>query len=324
MIGKVMTGKSFRGCLLYCLNDKKQEANEDARMKDRAEILLFNQCGGNERELIHQFDEVRRLNAKLSKPVMHITLSLAEGDKTERRMLIEMSEACAKEMGFQNNQYVAVLHHDTMHQHLHIVANRTGFDGRTVSDSNSYRKIAHFCRKMERQYGLQQVLSPKKFLSQKERQLPRLDSRKMKLQNDIRQCLFLAKNYEQFEGLMKRKKITIERGRGIAFTDEKKMRVKGSELGYSLQTIERMLARKQGLSVQHTPHTKQVNKTTEKQSNLFMTSSPKQPDDALTINAGKAAASLLTQLMKPENNETEPVATELMREVKKKRKLKQG
>ena len=24
MIGKITTGKSFRGCLLYCLNDKQQ------------------------------------------------------------------------------------------------------------------------------------------------------------------------------------------------------------------------------------------------------------------------------------------------------------
>ncbi len=64
-------------------------------------------------------------------------------------MLMEMSEGCAKEMGFQNNQWVAVLHHDTNHPHLHIVANRIGFDGRTVSDSNSYKRIALFCRKME-------------------------------------------------------------------------------------------------------------------------------------------------------------------------------
>ena len=325
MIGKVMTGKSFRGCLLYCLNDKRQEENGEQKMRNRAEVLLFNKCGGNDKELIQQFNEVRALNNKLSKPVLHITLSLAEGDKTDTQTLMQMSEGCAKEMGFANNQWVAVLHHDTNHQHIHIVANRIGFDGLTVSDSNGYRKIADYCRRMEVKYELEQVLSPRKFVSQKERELPRLDTRKLKLQDDIKQCLFLAKNYEQFEGLMKRKNITIEKGRGIAFTDEKKMRVKGSELGYSLLTIERILAQKQGLSMQPTCQTKHFNDNVEKQSNHPTHQLVRAHEVGLAVHTGKAAASLLTLLIKPENNEMQPVAKELIREAKKKkRKLRQG
>ncbi len=325
MIGKVMTGQSFRGCLLYCLNDKKQEVNEEQKMRNRAEVLLYNKCGGNERELVQQFNEVRALNQRVAKPVLHITLSLAEGEKVATEKLIEMSEACAKEMGFQESQYVAVLHHDTKHPHIHIVANRVGFEGRTVSESNSYRRIADYCRKMERQYGLQQVLSPKKFLNQKERQLPRLDQRKEQLRSDVKQCLFLSKNYEQFEGLMKRKKITIERGRGITFTDDKKMRVKGSELGYSLQTIETILAKKQGLSMQPTPQTKPDSNTAEKQSNTFKQSGINEGKSSLVINTGKAEASLLSRMMKPEQERTEPVVEELVQQIqKKKRRLRQG
>ena len=320
MIGKVMTGKSFRGCLLYCLNDKKQEENEEQKMSNRAEVLFFHKCGGNDKELIQQFNEVRALNNKLTKPVLHITLSLAQGDKGDRQTLVEISEGCAKEMGFQNNQWVAVLHHDTKHQHVHLVANRIGFDGRTISDSNSYKRIALFCRKMEEQYGLQQVLNPRPFLNQKERQLPRLDQRKQKLQNQVRQCLFLARNYEQFEGLMKRKNITVERGRGIAFIDEKKMRVKGSELGYSLSTIERIMAQKQGLSVQQKDKPKQGYNEAKVQSNHPTHQFVKTQEDKLVLTAGKAAPSLLTQLMKPENNPAEPVAKELTQEAKRKKR----
>ena len=320
MIGKVMIGKSFRGCLLYCLNDKKQEVNKEQKMQNRAEILLFHKCGGRDKELVQQFNEVRALNNKLAKPVLHITLSLAEGDKASRQTLIEISESCAREMGFQNNQWVAVLHHDTNHPHLHMVANRIGFDGSTVSDSNSYKRIALFCRKMEEKHGLQQVLSSRAFLSQKEKELPRLDNRKLQLQKQVKQCLFLAKNFEQFEGLMKEKKITIERSRGIAFTDEKKMRVKGSELGYSLLTIERILAKKQGLSMQPTCQTKQVNDKVEKQSNHSTNQLIKTQQVGLIPSAGKAVTSLLTQLMKPEHEAIEPIAQELLQEAKKKKK----
>ena len=46
----------------------------------------------------------------------------------------------------RNNQFIAIMHNDTNHQHVHIVANRIGFDGKTVSDSNNYKRMADFCR----------------------------------------------------------------------------------------------------------------------------------------------------------------------------------
>ena len=163
MIGKIKTGKSFRGCLLYCLNDKLKKQKEEVIFKNRAEIIMYNKCFGNEKELIQQFNEVRLLNPKLSKSVLHITLSFAKGEHLNENKLALISEACAKDLGFENSQFVAVLHKDTQHQHLHIVANRIAFDKKTVSDSNNYQKIANFCRKTESKYGLQQVLNRRNF-----------------------------------------------------------------------------------------------------------------------------------------------------------------
>ncbi len=240
MIGKIMIGKSFRGCLLYCLHDKQQKG-EQAVVKDRAEVLLYNKCFGRDKELIQQFDEVRMLNQKVAKPVFHITLSLAPGEQLGKDQLMEMVGTCAADLGFQNNQYVAVLHWDTDHQHLHIVANRIGLDGRTVSDSNSYKKMALFCRKMEIKYGLKQVLSPRRYLSREQRQLPRLDARKEKLREYIRQSLSASKTYTQFEERIKALGYQVIKGRGISFLDDKGVKVKGSELGYSLKRIEQIL-----------------------------------------------------------------------------------
>jgi hypothetical protein len=52
MIGKIVVGKSFGGCIRYCLNNKIQEQGQEQEqiMKDRAEVLLFNNCCGNERD----------------------------------------------------------------------------------------------------------------------------------------------------------------------------------------------------------------------------------------------------------------------------------
>ena len=221
MIGKVMIGKSFRGCISYCMENKKQKTTENISQINRAEVLLFNQCFGNTKELIQQFNETRQLNQKLSKPVLHITLSLAPGERVEKSKLINMVQDCAKEFGFDNNQFIAITHNYTGHQHLHIVANRIGFDKKTVSDSNSYKKMADYCRRMEIQYYLQQVLSPKKFLPKELRKIPRTDTRKEAIKKDIQNALLVSKTYSDFEKQMQQKKYQIIKGRGIAFIDKK-------------------------------------------------------------------------------------------------------
>ena len=244
MIGKIIIGKSFNGCIKYCMNDKLTEQNQEQVLKDRAEILLFNKCYGNQKELIQQFNEVRQLNTNLSKPVLHITLSLAPGERLSKDKLMEMCQDCARDMGFENNQYIVVHHRDTNHQHIHIVANRVGFDKRTVSDSKNFQKIASYCRKMELKYQLKQVLSPRVFLSKEHRQIPRQDIRKELLKKDIQNTLQLVNNYQQFEQKMKALGYQVLKGRGISFIDKKKVKIKGSEVGFSLMKIEKILALK--------------------------------------------------------------------------------
>jgi hypothetical protein len=240
MIGKFIIGKSFRGCLLYCLNDKQEKGHQEA-VKDRAEVLLYNQCFGNDKELVEQFNDVRRLNQKVAKPVLHITLSLAPSEQLARDKLTQIAEDCAVHFGFSANQYVAIVHRDTGHQHLHMVVNRIGLDGRTVSDSNSYQKMAALCRKMEAAYHLQPVLSPKRFLPKEQRTLPRLDQRKEELKKAIQQCLANSHSYDQFKERMKALGYRALKGRGISFLDGKGVKVKGSEVGYSLGNIRRLL-----------------------------------------------------------------------------------
>ncbi|MDQ2720450.1 MAG: relaxase/mobilization nuclease domain-containing protein [Bacteroidota bacterium] len=241
MIGKITIGKSFGGCILYCLNDKVQRSDEAENLKNRSEILLFNKCFGNQRELIEQFNEVRQLNRKLSKPVIHVTLSFAPGERLPNNKLMEISEDCAKHFGFENNQFLAVIHKDTKHQHVHLIANRIGFDLKTVSDGNNYKKMSEFCRKTEISYELQEVMSPRRFLSREARLQPRFDQRKNLLKQDIKDSLIQSKSYEEFSHKMRDNGYEILKARGISFIDKEKVKVKGSEVNFSLQTIEKIL-----------------------------------------------------------------------------------
>ena len=210
-------------------------------MKNRADILQYNLCFGDKVELIQQFDEVRRLNAKQSKPVMHITLSLAPGEQLSKQQLSQIANHCAEDLGFDKNQFIAVEHNDTEHQHFHIVVNRINFDGKTLPDSNSYKRISDFCRKMEKRFQLIQVLSPTKFLSGDQKNLARLDQRKERLRMVIAQSLKNSKDFDEFAGKIKANNYQIIKGRGISFIDKQAVKVKGSELGFSMEKINGQL-----------------------------------------------------------------------------------
>jgi Relaxase/Mobilisation nuclease domain len=245
MIGKISTGKSFRGCLNYLHEGRLQQSKalqEIEQEKKQAQVICYNQCFGNKKELIQQFNEVRYLNPKLSKPVLHASLSFAHSDQLSNQDKIDIGKQMAKDFGFENNQYVVIEHSDRQHQHLHIVANRVGYDAKTVSDSNNYKRMANFCRTMERKHQLEQVLSPRKFLSKEERILPRQDIRKEALKEAIAKFLKQSTTMKEFQNKITAKGYEVELGRGIAFTDAQAVRFKGSQVGYPLLKIEKQLA----------------------------------------------------------------------------------
>ncbi|MEP7377765.1 MAG: relaxase/mobilization nuclease domain-containing protein [Chitinophagaceae bacterium] len=249
MIGKITVGTSFYECLRYCLEDKVdlseeqkiEKSNlEQVQHKDRAEVLQYNKCFGDASKLTSQFLEVTKLNRRVEKPVYHFFLRLAPGDDLSRRQLIEMGEECVKEFGVEDNQYVMILHKDSKEPHIHIVANRVDFDGKVAKDFQNYRKMDAFCRRLEQKLHLKEVLSAKRYLPKELRHLPRHNSRHEKLKVDIQQTLERAKTYQQFEEKMKVLGYVVLKGRGICFIDEKKVRIKGSQVGFPLSKIEKI------------------------------------------------------------------------------------
>lgn len=255
MIGKITIGKSFGGCIRYCLEDKLELSIEEKlalskqdglKHENRAEVLEYNMCYGDKKELTRQFNEVRALRPQLSNPVMHITLSLDQADVFTKEKLRQIGQDFAREFGFEKNQYLVIYHQDTKHPHLHLVVNRVGFDGSRISDSNSYRKVANLCRRLEQKHKLKQVLNPQKFMTPQQRlehsREQRIDQRKEHLKQHIRDCLLTALNFSDFIRKMEQRKVHVIKSRGISFIDDKKMKVKGSEVGYSLSTIEKILS----------------------------------------------------------------------------------
>lgn len=208
MIGKIIIGKSLKGCISYSLSLKQGQA-------EQAEVIHFNNCYGDKNELIRQFEELRGQNPRLGKPVMHVILSLAPGDKVRPGLKEAIAQECAEVMGFADCQYLAISHNDTQHQHIHIIANRVRYNGKTVSDSNNYRQIVRFCRKMEQKYNLTKVLNPRRYLSCVNQLIPREDQRRNALKRAVNRALQEAKDFSTFLSLIKSSGMRWIRGGGL-------------------------------------------------------------------------------------------------------------
>ena len=145
MIAKLVKGQGFRGALEYDL------------AREKGLLLDTNMAGENPRELAAEFGAIRELRPGLGKAVLHVSLSAAPGEQLSDEQWREIGQEYLAGMGFTANQYVISRHTDTAHEHIHILANRIGFDGQVVSDAHDYPRQERLMREIEREYGLQEV-----------------------------------------------------------------------------------------------------------------------------------------------------------------------
>jgi hypothetical protein len=149
---------SFRSTLLYVLG------------KEKSTILDTNMGGETPRQLAAEFAAARRHRPNLKRACGHIIISIPhrsidhlKGEYHEHlddseyvaiahRWLIGM-EFLGK--GLSCSQYLIARHHDTLHEHIHIIASRIRMDGSVVSDSWDYRRSEVIVRQLEKEFGLE-------------------------------------------------------------------------------------------------------------------------------------------------------------------------
>lgn len=144
MIAKVITGKSFGGCVRYLLEREKSALIDSAGVRDY-EV----------KAIIADLNAQRKMRPQLGNAVGHTVLSWSNEDRD--RLTVEKMAAHAREymekMGIKETQYVTVLHEDKKHPHLHLVYNRVDNDGRSIDNFNHWHKSRKVCRTMTEQYG---------------------------------------------------------------------------------------------------------------------------------------------------------------------------
>ena len=146
MIGKIVKGTSFLGCVNYVLKE------------DKSRLLKAVGVYGSPEEIAEQFELQTLLNDKVKNTVGHISLSFSAEDGDRIRdddgLMLKIAHDYMKLMGIENTQFIIARHTDRDHPHCHIVYNRVDNDGRTISDKNDRYRNEKVCNMLTARYRL--------------------------------------------------------------------------------------------------------------------------------------------------------------------------
>jgi hypothetical protein len=225
MIAKLIKGNGLKGVLAYLVDGK--EASPTAR----GQVILTNMASNTPKSLAREFGQLRSLRSGLNKAVFHASISLSPEDRQlSDSEFSAIAEQFLDEMGYQDSPFVVVRHHDTDHQHIHIVASRITVKGEVVSDAHDFRRAETVMRKLEEQYGLHPPAE--RMINQKQQG----GSMNNELRTLLEQALANSEDIQQFIAECKKRGIDPlphiqgKKISGLAFRFKKK-KVKGSDLG---------------------------------------------------------------------------------------------
>ena len=213
MIGKIIAGSSFGATVGYV-------------MKEQSRILSFKGIEPpNVQDMVRDFKDQTLLNPRIKNAVGHISLSFSpkDADRLTDPVMAQIAREYMERMGIRNTQFLIVRHTDQAHPHCHIVYNRVGNNGQTISDKNIKIRNAKVCRELTEKYGL--YLAPGKDDVRRER-LREPDKTKYEIYDAIKGSLPKCKSWNELEGKLKEQGIGIrykycgntDRKQGVLFS----------------------------------------------------------------------------------------------------------
>ena len=229
MIGKVITGKSFGGCIRYVVQ------KHDAVILDAAGVRMHQVT-----QIINDFNLQRKYNPNLGQAVGHIALSWSINDlaKLNDEVMVNTAKEYLQKMKIKDTQYLIVKHNDKEHPHIHIVYNRVNNDGKTIPDNFQKQRNVVVCKAMTMKYGF--YISPGKEQVNRKR-LKGEDKIKYELFDAISSSSKKVKNISELKHLLSKQGIVthlkLKSGnneiQGISFS-KGDYKFKGSEIDRSL------------------------------------------------------------------------------------------
>ncbi len=110
------------------------------------------------KEKQYHIERLLSLNDRVEKKTLHVIVSFHTDDHPDKEKLRQLIPEYMEGMGWARQPYVAYLHRDTQHLHVHIVSSRIVFEGQRIDPSRRVTlKSFELSRRLEERHGLFQA-----------------------------------------------------------------------------------------------------------------------------------------------------------------------
>ena len=212
MVGKVISASSFSGTVGYVMKEESRILEAEGVMPPEV------------KDMVQDFKDQTLLNPRLKNTVGHISLSFSPKDAPRMTdALMQIAKEYMQKMCITDTQYLLVRHLDQPHPHCHLVYNRVGNNGQTISDKNIKIRNAKVCRELTGKYGV--YLAPGKDDVRRER-LREPNKTRYEIYDAIKGSLPKCKSWNDLEGKLKEQGIGVrykycgntDRKQGVLFS----------------------------------------------------------------------------------------------------------
>lgn len=254
MIAKQTRGsaRSCSGMMDYILREKGLKHPDE-----KAAIVFQNGCYGSYVEIKEQMIMAMELNkGKCQSPMFHAIFSLAENERLSKDQELALAEKLVKEFKLDNSIVLGVKHTSSQNKdHYHFIVCLPPIDGKALPNMfRSKMRLMKIARSCELEFGLKQLETPK--IEKGQHQYQRNNARFGKARQDLGRALIGTKSMLEFVGKMNKAGYSLRKGRGLGIVEDKTgIYYKASDLGLSLQKIEKIISFNQRQEKQHNDQT---------------------------------------------------------------------
>jgi Relaxase/Mobilisation nuclease domain/Protein of unknown function (DUF3945) len=178
MMVKSIRGSGFAGSINYAYDGELEKRKAEDK---KAEILLYSDnlrvprdasdLKGRNRMISDFVRQAGGNNRLIKEPVGQHIISFNPEDTLNAEKKMAILTDYIKERGLLNTQYVAIEHHDTKHEHIHVYFNRIDNSGKTL-DSNNYIENTVIGYDLSQKYRLKCPPQIKTYIQQLEKKDP--------------------------------------------------------------------------------------------------------------------------------------------------------
>ena len=147
MIGKAKSCVGGFSLFNYVVDDEKG-----------IEILRNNLCGETPIELFQEMKILQNLNQKASNKLISMVLSphVNDGENLSKKQLENITKDFLKELeiNIEKSQFIAFLHTEKRHRHIHILLNRVDENGKLFQDHHIGKKAQWSAHRVAEKNGL--------------------------------------------------------------------------------------------------------------------------------------------------------------------------